>query len=151
MNWKCLRLHKKDWELWKERRSTWAWEIGKVFLKLCFPVCILSEQKGKLFPCVCVKKHQIRKAIYNWFFYLKGTRQGKLVFALVHQGIMPVSLCANDLFWKADFTPKEILGWGTSAPWSVCKENLIAGKTASCLLQACTHASRGVNIQRQFK
>lgn len=47
------------------RRSTWAWEIGKVFLKLCFPVSILSEQKGKLFPCVCVKKHQIRKAIYN--------------------------------------------------------------------------------------
>lgn len=127
VNWKCLPLQKADWELRKAQKVCLSLGNWKSILKLCFPVSILSEQRGKLFSCVCVKKNQITKAIYNWFFYLKGTREGELVFALVHQGIMAVSLCANDLFWKADFTPKEILEWGTSAPWSVCKENFIAG------------------------
>lgn len=46
-----------------------------------------------------MSEDQIRKAIFHWFFNMRN-EEGKLIFALIHQGVMLVSLYTNDLFWK---------------------------------------------------
>lgn len=147
-SWKYFCLWKDCCELEKAEEKLFLLENLQKYFEFVFPHLYFNLAIGKKIRFVYVsKKNQTRKAIFHWFFNLKGTGKGKLVFALLHQSVMPVSLYANDLFWKADFTLREIPEWSISAPWSVCKCSNASGKPASCILPACTYASLSVHFQ----
>lgn len=92
------------------RKSVLAWNTAKLLWNIVYWFLFWVTSKESYF-LICVSRNKIRRAIYNWFFYLKRTRKRELVFAVLSQGVRLVSLCTNDLFWKEDFSLREILGW----------------------------------------
>lgn len=78
--------------------------------------------------------------------------QGKESWSLLSSiRVLCLSACVQMIYFEKPTLHLNKFWDGAPVPLGVCKENFIARKTASCLLQACTHASRGVNIQQQFK
>lgn len=74
--------------------------LGKLekYFEVTFPSFYFKLAKEKvIFLCIC-QKISDQKGHLQLIFLLERNKERGLVFALVHQGIMPVSLCANDLF-----------------------------------------------------
>lgn len=99
VNWKCLPLQKADWELRKAQKVCLSLGNWKSILKLCFPVSILSEQRGKLFSCVCVKK--IRSQRPSTIDFSTWKEQGKESWSLLSSiRVLWLSACVQMIYFE---------------------------------------------------
>lgn len=124
--WKCFLLHEHDWELWKAPQNMLElWKLEKHF-EVVFSSFYFKRAKGKvIFLCMCQKKSD-QKGHLQLIFLLERNKRRRAGLCSLPSQYYACQLDANDLFWKADSTPKEILGWDNSTHWSVWKCNFIS-------------------------
>lgn len=109
------------------RKCAWAWEkyFEVVFSSFYFKWA--KETQESYFLVYVSKKKSDQKGQLQLIFLLERNKGRRVGLCSRPSGYFACQLDANDLFWKADFTPKEILKWGTSTHWSVCEGNFISG------------------------
>lgn len=97
MSWKYLCLQKDCCKLQKVEEKLFLLDKLQQCFGVVFPSFYFKLAIGEvIFWYMCQKK--IRSERPSPIDFSTWTRKGKLVFALFHQGIKTVSLCANDLF-----------------------------------------------------
>lgn len=124
MSWKYSCLEKICCELRigdGGGKTVFAWKIASVFWSRVSQ-CLFKVSNRESYFLVYEskeKKIQIRKAIFNWFFNLKETRNGKLVFALP-SGYYACQLVCKWLILKSRIDTQRNTRMQHLCLWSVC-------------------------------